>query len=378
MYLGEYANYYPCYPHYGRSVGYLNKNAAFGDPQTGTAVWTSGTLGRGPYLNTRMIGLGLPGDASESSGRVEGTVPDGGRLAMAPYGLGVLVYSGHLADIRTLFCPSTGGGNAGSEEAGIPRLFANAAYLLRHFERAGGYDKEALFFGDWGNWVTKSSTNPTDNAQSQGMFTDTTYCRNGRAAVCDYVYRGLPMELRDYRNYTIRGDSPDENPSAPAGYWVDRIPIPYTKPQTFAVAGAPQFKTPKLLKSRALISDSYQKKQDTNGQAPRRGDGSECHIDGYTTLYGDWSTRWYGDTEQRIIYWDTSSGNASSSYGCGFHKPIMYEWYGGRGSFYYARNIYTGGAPDATNPNYKEISWYAVWHILDTSAGIDLVPYPGI
>ena len=34
------------------------------------------------------------------------------------------------------------------------------------------------------------------------------------------------------------------------------------------------------------------------------GFGYYVHKDGYNVLYGDYHTEWYGDSEQRIIYWD--------------------------------------------------------------------------
>jgi len=378
-YVGDYSDYYPSYPNYGRSLYYINKTSRFADPRTNWSVWTSGTLDRGPYLNTRMVGTGLPEDcwqAATGQPRTEGTQPGAGRLAMAPWGLGMLLYSNYVTDVSLLFCPSSGGGNPGTPQAGRPRLFANAAYLLSHYKLAGGYDRQSVFFGAWGSWVSSSYT-ATDSAQWQGLFPDTTYCRNGRAAVCDYVYRGLPMELRDYRDWCIRGDSPDpyEQSTVPDGNWTRYIPVPYTKPVQKAVAGCPQFKTPKQLGGRALVADSYQKIQDSD-TVLRPGDGLVGHKDGYNVLYGDGSVSWYGDPQQNIIWWNTASGGFPN-YALGFQRPIMYEYYAGKGSFDYAHNI-AGSGRWPTGSAYREISWYTVWHQIDVSAGFDNVPYPGI
>jgi hypothetical protein len=39
-----------------------------------------------------------------------------------------------------------------------------------------------------------------------------------------------------------------------------------------------------------------------NGRAAYPGDGIYGHRDGYNVLYGDWSARWFGDPQQKLIW----------------------------------------------------------------------------
>jgi len=144
-----------------------------------------------------------------------------------------------------------------------------------------------------------------------------------------------------------------------------------------ATAGCPQFKTQRRLGSRAIVSDTFQKDQDLYGTVPKPGDGLVGHKDGYNVLYGDYSTHWFGDQEQRIIYWDTSTGvSYGNSYPIGFQRPIFVEYYAGKGSFYAPRNV-VGGAGGPGNSGYKETSSYAVWHQFDLAHELDRMDYPG-
>lgn len=68
------------------------------------------------------------------------------------------------------------------------------------------------------------------------------------------------------------------------------------------------FKTPNLLKGRALVSDSFDKVNQSvrNGTGDTDpGLGAQTHQEGYNVLFGDYNVAWFADREQRIIYWDT-------------------------------------------------------------------------
>ena len=85
--------------------------------------------------------------------------------------------------------------------------------------------------------------------------------------------------------------------------------VGYTKPRVFAKPGTPPFKTQKILGSRAIVSDSFSLNFDDSDigyggwRDPYPGKGWYGHRDGYNVLYGDWSARWYGDPQQRLMYW---------------------------------------------------------------------------
>ena len=99
-----------------------------------------------------------------------------------------------------------------------------------------------------------------------------------------------------------------------------RVWLGYTKPSVMTSVGCPSFKTQKLLKDRAIVSDTFTwQYQDYRFVAiSQGGDGSSgdyslepgygqyAHRDGYNVLYGDWSAKWYGDPQQRVLWpkWD--------------------------------------------------------------------------
>ena len=68
------------------------------------------------------------------------------------------------------------------------------------------------------------------------------------------------------------------------------------------------------------------------------GMGANVHKDGYNVLYGDYSVSWYGDPEQRIIYWQMwQTGDTWADYdGVTFDSGHSYgagKWKGGSDSF---------------------------------------------
>ena len=91
--------------------------------------------------------------------------------------------------------------------------------------------------------------------------------------------------------------------------------VAYTKPQVKTYANSVAFKTQKLLAGRALVADDFFKSalkadgtSDLVTAAPVNmpGFAARVHQDGYNILYGDGSAVWFGDAEQKVMYWDTS------------------------------------------------------------------------
>ena len=234
---------------------------------------------------------------------------------------------------------------------------------LRDWDSAGGYDKDILTHGDW-------TLNSASNFSYYGILGQ-------------YNYRNAPLLPSrsmgaSWGNYG--GSATNLTPSTNR-----LITIPYTKPKVKSSAGCPAFKTPKALKGRALVMDCC----DKNGSDPPNGAasaaykltttetgfGADAHIDGYNVFYGDYSTKWYSDQEQRVIYWEvpdylgwmtygyTKDGMAgyNDGYGswCGLGKTahMAVTKFAGNGS--YPANVYMGNA--------------LLWNTLDRAAGIDLV-----
>ena len=374
-YVGDYAGYYPCYDGYGMNLYNAVRKAILTDPVSGKSIYVIPELNTSyPRVSTRLIAAGGPADAVPAPpSRIQGTAPRKGSLNVAPYGLGYLIWCGYAPDLRSLFCPSSGDGNNGSPSAGLPQMSGRPIRNLSAYKNIGGFDRSGLFYGDYsahGYFFGTRYTASYDPSQV-GSFPDTATYDHGRAAICDYTYRDLPMELRWYTNNFARGDSQDPSELAyarPATWWTDNPPIPYVKPGLKAVSGAPQFKTSKVLGQRAIVADSYSKSQEA-GYARNQGDAFGSHGEGYNVLYGDWSANWFGDQEQRIMWWETGTRSINGSYGVfGFDRPAMCEYYGGAGSFGFPYNV---GGVATSNAGYWEVSWYGVWHQFDAGNKID-------
>jgi prepilin-type processing-associated H-X9-DG protein len=245
---------------------------------------------------------------------------------------------------------------------------------MTQYLRAGGFDKGSLFWGNYAGFgsLYTASYDPSD----VGYLPNSGNSVTGRATLCDYVYRGLPVRLI-VNSPAARGDSSDPVEAARSTRTtITRVPLLYTKPKVEVVSGTPAFKTQKILAGRALMSDSYAKPQHAAGSATP-GDAISTHKDGYNVLYGDGSAKWFGDPQQRIMWWNTPDDYSGYATMIGFDKTSLCEFYASAPTFHYVYNV-TGWYPVPTGPKYKESSWHAVWHQFDADSGIDNVPYPGI
>jgi hypothetical protein len=135
------------------------------------------------------------------------------------------------------------------------------------------------------------------------------------------------------------------------------------------------FKTQKILGGRALAADAFGK--NLFEYATSAGPGYYAHRDGYNVLYGDWSTKWWGDPQQTFIYWPP------------FNQAALAPEYGGD------TNVVTDciWGPDIAALNSGNTAaagsggiWFTnsnngagiQWHVLDVAAGIDnsTIEYP--
>jgi hypothetical protein len=259
-----------------------------------------------------------------------------GRFKLVPVGLGLLLTGSHLPDARAFYCPSGDSSTAQDSTGRNCRYYYMHIGLphdgLRDWQNAGGYDGRTLTHGNWQKWYWYSSSAST---------------RGPTAAVLgQYAYRNQQIVAPNYRYV--------------AG--TQRLSIPYTNPRVYSDANCPPFKTPRLQGGRALISDSFAKgfgyraaNGTFEGLTEQAGYGAYCHVDGYNVLYGDYSSSWFGDNEQRLIYW-TIPAATKVYYVDGLWSSAQYSPWGTYVSNCARR---ADGLPLA-------------WHVLDEARGIDI------
>ncbi len=254
--------------------------------------WTAAYPWAVPAYNWRTIFGGTPCQSTSNLWDPGPWAPSKGYLQSAPIGLGNLIAGGYVPDARTFFCPTVGGSmpelftvaNYGSPVGGV-----SAATSEKDMKRIGGFDADSIMYGDW-SWLGGG------NAWNW-------YIQKATALFSNYNYRGIP---------TFTNGHPADIPNAASSGADGRVDtasqviLKWTKPQHRVSIGAPMFKTQKELGSRALVTDSFSR-SDHYPVVLTAGAAQYAHRDGYNVLYGDWSAKWYGDTQQRIMWWPVSS-----------------------------------------------------------------------
>ena len=291
-YCSDYGQYFPSAHDYGTlwsggggqgpvRTGNYSRRAEDGTVQT---VWTidldnartSSTTFGGPVRWLRCIFAGMTptGHPSRSAGDVN----------MAPNGAGFLLSGGYLGDAKTYYCPSHNMSSSAAEDTLLLftqiklRAFANS---LTQWKTAGGYDKETAELGDWFSALPGSN-----NVFGYQQY----YFRSGRAVFSSYAYRNVPIYMPNLGSGSNLGVSEDD------GF------LRWTNPLVLTTRNSASFKTQKILGGRAIMADMFGncRKYNTDG---RPGEGLLAHKEGYNVLHGDSSAKWYGDPQQRLIYW---------------------------------------------------------------------------
>ena len=311
-YCGDYGQYFPCSPAwgagpynslyvgadyrpYGSGTTSCNEGI-FTDPQLQQSVMTDmpypqSTTSPRPYLGPvflwRTIYAGRVGwtGAWTATDRIR----TAGNLNAAPLGLGYLLHCGYLGDARSFFCP-TAGDNMPLDDFdratwGGTGLHTGAA-SLSDLKRTGGFDARTMTHGNW-TWLA--------SGWLKGLWQSEDW--RGVAVQSSYNYRGMP--LVSFPDHTGSYDVVPTNT-------VPIIPIKFTKPVNSSNPGAPVFKTQKQLGGRAIVTDSWSRWSNLT-QGITYGLGFYGHREGYNALYGDWSAKWYGDPQERIMWWPINS-----------------------------------------------------------------------
>ena len=384
-YCGDYGQYLPSWAAYGgdttgtaysSSAGtyynaWVGTDAGIVKDRTGQSIRTGYSHFRGyenmnayyPINYSRTIYCGATDVSDNGDGATGDTIRPAGDLSMGPVGLGYLLGGGYLADARSFFCPSSGDampmdvhywpGNAGitSHQA--------AVHTLGELKAAGGFDEKTLSHGDYAahEWWLDS-----EYWKFYFMFVESNY--NYR---CGPAMVGFDSRASTWLHI---------GRLAPGEAWETGIRVKWVNPDQKIQAGEPVFKTQKQLGGRALVSDSFSLYQSTSRwswsanavvtlSATPPGMGWYAHKEGYNVLYGDWSARWYGDPQQRIMWWplcvlDNYMGNPTGDAFIG--SPQLNGIYSWRAIAY----------PNDPGQGWDGPNSVGIWHTFDSANGIDV------
>ena len=333
-YCSDYSGYLPSWPGWGtestadggpalcRTDGKTGCTGLYKDPRTGKVIMTygPGLSVQTAAFETRTIACGAhyPATYGDTHCRLASDWT-GSDLKAAPIGLGYLPVCGYLADTRPFWCPSSGGQplQRGYAYGYAPSWTAfRITTSLEKLRGMGPFTGQTLTHGDYSQI----------NLPGYGY-----YYAGGhiKTVQCNYAYRNVPI-------YNYDSDQRDVKKKGP-----------YTSPTVMIQPGVPWFRTTRILGARALASDSFAKASGVSTSAPPwPGDGMDVHREGYNVLYGDYHCAWYGDPQQRYIWWG---------------QPTSY-WYAGL--------AWMGSRFFTHNDNLKYA--YLAWHTLDTASGIDV------
>ncbi len=376
-YCGDYSSYFPSTHSYGglpaqqyytnaqTTTPYVDADDGLYKQQVNGAMQqvSTGYTDQGTYW-----GFSCPTTyfrtiyAGRRAGRTSSTFtaasPTPGTLVMAPIGLGFLLGANYIADARTFFCPTAGetmpadmtglvyaASGSGSKDANVE---SSAATRLSTVQNAGGFTHAAISAGNW----------PGTTGQWSGVT-------SGNNANANTTFQVLQSNY-NYRNVGTLTGSWGPNGWNGAG---QKIVMTTTKPKITVSAGCPPFPTQKLLGGRALVTDSFSKADidvEVSGITPWAGVGQYAHRDGYNVLYGDWSAKWYGDPQQRIMWWNSVTYTTYSNFSFAVNAQCI-QVNGitiGTSTWNPPEALYTPTA-------YGRTSSQAVWNVFDQAAGID-------
>ena len=298
-YTGDYSGYYPSHngmhatgkPRDPADYETFNRDACwYKDPRSGQQIAghnygasEAGHYNTGPtWLFCMFFGYkpAATGPASWAAGD----------LNASPCNLGYLLTGGYVGEGLVYSCPSYSPHKMGSlcrhnlsAGAGYPDICIPAMW-----KQLGGFSAASFTHGDY------SGFNPASTATKK-------VCAN-------YNYRLAPIWVDAYGAQDYYHKPYPVNTRVTA-----TLTFQWTKPTIELVPGNPQFATTRLLGGRALVTDSFTRgctQGHWDANAPTPADGSRCHADGYNVLYGDSHVAWYGDPQEKIIWWPIRTGTS--------------------------------------------------------------------
>ena len=342
-YCTDYSQYYPSWPGAGfrdTNTDLRQEGGVYKDPRHDFTIHTNMAMSQSSYFwkycyngamgNWRTIATYCD-PVSPDKTTAEALKPNGVDSRLVPVKLGYLLEGGYLGGYQTLFCPTGGATMESPVCKSVTTQFQNYTQIRKS---AGSDEATAPFFGNY----RKSYTGATWDYLKEESYAGNGWRLTLRAS---YMYRPSPFG----HGY---GDG---------SY---KVFLPGTKPRATCYNGTQVFPTQRALGGRALLADSFEKgfvSDDVpinSGAYARLSGGAQSHKDGYNVLYGDGHAQWYGDPQQKIIWWSLActDGNAS------MHSSHLYE-----------RWVLDGGTHSTNNSmNYS----HEVWHTMDNAAGVDV------
>ena len=328
------------------------------DPRQSAYVGVGSSYRTGAPFAYRCIGTGHKAVSSAAY-----TLFRAGSLNSVPNGLGILVATGALSDVRSLYCPSSKG-MVGVELTQRRCRDSNedvwGVWNLSQWQKTGGFDRNAMLYGDW-SWLYSMGRN----------------CN--MPMVSHYMYRCVPLGGQNGWHAYVDGTSD--------------LTLTGVKPGVHGRMGQPVFRTARELGDRAVVADSFNK---TNFETPTGrwigmngslvtmgstwadtmaipGAGLLAHRDGYNVLYGDGHAAWFGDPQQRIVWHAQGYGTSSAEVGTGY-------FYGNLGvnSVLAFGIVQDSGmrvfrpAPSIRTDSSWEASPFQIWHDFDNHNSVDV------
>ena len=373
-YYSDYAGYVPSWPGWGEDLdaqsgtdqlkdlagrnGYILPGV-YKDARTGEYVLTGGQSNtergeRHPSCAYRTIARGTKTPASVGDPSATDLHPGrtagkpywvAGKLNMAPVGLGYLLSGGYLADAGVYYCPSSQNQRAAVSTVGSYPADLNA------WKSAGGTSREIMARGDW---------------RYDDLYTDSISSPN-HAIWSSYAYRNVPTLVYGWQNYAKNHVVAGTNHLPFVAWTWPGVPFHHV---------GPMFRTQRFLGERAVAGDNFDRGiADANGKlldgsdatahVCQPGNGIKGHRQGYNVLYGDHHVAWYGDPQQKTIWFQNGD-----NFDYGGFRPSA----GARSS-----NTCANFHQHATNNNsrhgqYSPYCSQQLWHWFDTGNRVDALP----
>jgi len=317
-------------------------------------------------------------------------------LKLAPNGMGWLLFTGCAPDARVFYCPSamgqsfrpspydrweTGNNRAdlgdypdnynGWEQGKNPRSDPTIANQFWTQYTASYNSCSAASSPPFKSWGIKPPPDTLGDWYAAGGTSGDTLIHgnwNPRAAGCgtcgyevfaSYMYRDQEIRANDQRNAS--------DGTKMWGYYdgMGTFPVCFTTPVIRSRAGGALFPTPRTMGNHALVCDSFEK----STLVTKAGFGAQAHRDGYNVLYGNYTTKFYGDQGGSIMYWGGRDGYLSQVNG-------YTNWY--TPGLSTTMNFWSAGQHEVWNSpiNASMLGLHAsleplVWHEFDTNVDID-------